>query len=255
MSGRLAGKSAIITGATGGIGSATAETFAREGAKLLLVGRDAGRLEALAARLPGEHATFVGRVAEEADVEGYVAAARARFGRIDVLFANAGDEGAVKPLSALTVAEWDHVQAVNVRGPWLAIKHAAPLMAEAGGGSIVLTSSVAGLIGFPGLAAYAASKHAMVGLTKVAALEFGPAKVRVNAVCPAPIDNAMMASVERQVAPDSPEAAHAMFATMNALKRYGTNQEVANIVLFLASDEAEFCTGTAYPVDGGFLAI
>jgi NAD(P)-dependent dehydrogenase (short-subunit alcohol dehydrogenase family) len=146
------------------------------------------------------------------------------------------------------------VQQVNVRGTWLAIKHAAPAMIESGGGSIVCTSSVAGSVGVAGLAAYSSSKHAINGLVHVAALEFAKLGVRVNAVAPAPIDNAMMASIEKQASPDDPSLARQGFSGLIAMGRYGTNEEVANMVAFLASDEAIYCTGSIYPVDGGFLA-
>jgi len=256
MNGRLAGKVAIITGASGGIGGAAAARFVREGASVMLAGRDQARLDAVAVPLAvsGRVATLVGDPAEEADVEALIAATLARFGRLDVLFANAGAEGSVKPLTEISVAEFDVVQRANVRGPFLAIKHCAPAMIASGGGSIILTSSVAGMVGVAGLGAYAPSKHAMRGLVHVAALELGTAGVRVNAVAPAPIDNAMMASIEAQAAPGAPELARAGFSALIAMKRYGTNDEVANVVTFLASDEAAYVTGATWAVDGGFLA-
>jgi NAD(P)-dependent dehydrogenase (short-subunit alcohol dehydrogenase family) len=254
--GRLAGKVAIITGASGGIGSATAAKMLAEGARLMLAGRDQSRLEAVVAQLGGGASVdmCVGNPAEEADVMALVAATKSRFGQVDILFANAGAEGAIAPLTSISVEDFDHVQQVNVRGTWLAIKHAAPAMIETGGGSIICTSSVAGSVGVAGLAAYAASKHAINGLVHVAALEFGKLGVRVNSVAPAPIDNAMMDSIEKQASPDDPSLARQGFSALIAMGRYGTNEEVANIVAFLASDEAKYCTGGIYPVDGGFLA-
>jgi len=254
--GRLHGKIAIITGASGGIGSATATKMLAEGALVMLAGRDEGRLSTVVAALnAGEHlASCIGNPAEEADVVALIEATKARFGGVDILFANAGAEGAVAPITSISVADFDYVQQVNVRGTWLAIKHAAPAMIERGGGSIVCTSSVAGSVGVAGLSAYAASKHAINGLVHVASLELAKAGVRINAVAPAPIDNAMMASIEAQASPDDPYLARTGFSSLIAMGRYGTNEEVANMVSFLASDEARYCTGGVYPVDGGFLA-
>jgi NAD(P)-dependent dehydrogenase (short-subunit alcohol dehydrogenase family) len=254
--GRLTDKVAIITGASGGIGSATARKMVAEGAKVMLSGRDKGRLEAVAAQInvKGSVGIFVGNPAEESDVAALVAETKSRFAGVDILFANAGAEGAIAPLTSISVEEFDMVQQVNVRGTWLAIKHAGPAIVERGGGSIICTSSVAGSVGVAGLAAYAASKHAINGLVHVAALEFAKLGVRVNSVAPAPIDNAMMASIEKQASPDDPSLARQGFSGLIAMGRYGTNDEVANVVAFLASDEAAYCTGGIYPVDGGFLA-
>ena len=254
--GRLEGKIAIITGASGGIGSATAAKMVAEGAKVMMAGRNAARLQTAVDLVSGGDAVaqFIGDPSEEADVIALVEATKARFGGVDILFANAGAEGAIAPLTSITVEDFDLVQQVNVRGTWLALKHAAPAMIERGGGSIICTSSVAGSVGVAGLSSYAASKHAINGLVHVAALEFAKAGVRVNSVAPAPIDNAMMASIEAQASPDDPSLARAGFSGLIAMGRYGTNEEVANMVAFLASDEARYCTGGIYPVDGGFLA-
>ena len=254
--GRLEGKVAIITGASGGIGSASAAKMLSEGAKVMLAGRDRARLDVVVKQLDGGDcvSVFVGDPSEEVDVIALVKETKSRFGKLDILFANAGAEGAILPLTAISVEEFDMVQQVNVRGTWLAIKHAAPEIIESGGGSIICTSSVAGTVGVAGLAAYAASKHAINGLVHVAALEFAKLGVRVNSVAPAPIDNAMMASIEKQASPDDPNLARQGFSSLIAMGRYGFNEEVANVVAFLASDEASYCTGGIYPVDGGFLA-
>lgn len=253
---RLQGKTVIITGATGGIGAATARTLLNQGANIVIVARNHDKLAALEAALanPDKVAMCQGDVSSEVDTARYVSFAIERFGGIDVLFANAGSEGAIKPLVDLTVEEFDAIQSTNVRGTWLAIKHCAPNMIARGGGSIILTSSVAGVVGVPGLSAYATSKHALVGLAQVAALEMAAQKVRTNVIAPAPIDNDMMRSIEKQAAPDAPEAAAAGFRALIPMGRYGTNEEVANMVLFLASDESSFCNGNVYAVDGGFLA-
>jgi NAD(P)-dependent dehydrogenase (short-subunit alcohol dehydrogenase family) len=254
--GRLANKVAIITGASGGIGSATAAKMAAEGAMVMLAGRDQGRLEAIANHIqkPESVAICVGDPAEERDMEALVAMTKSRFGGVDIMFANAGAEGIVAPMTHISVEEFDRLQRVNVRGTWLAIKHGGMAIVERGGGAIICTSSVAGSVGVAGIGAYAASKHAINGLVHVAALEFAKQGVRVNAVAPAPIDNAMMASIEKQASPDDPSLARQGFSGLIAMGRYGANEEVANLVAFLASDEASYCTGGIYPVDGGFLA-
>lgn len=253
---KLAGKVAVITGASGGIGSAAAAAMLAEGAQIMLAGRDASRLELACDLLSGGEAVrlHVGDPAKEADVIRLFEEAAAAFGGVDIVFANAGAEGRIAPLTALSVEEFDEVQLVNIRGTWLAIKHAVPLLVARDGGSIICTSSVAGSVGVAGLSAYAASKHGINGLVKVAALELASSKVRVNAVAPAPIDNAMMDSIEKQASPDDPSLARAGFSSLIAMGRYGRNEEVAGLVAFLASDDASYCTGGIYPVDGGFLA-
>lgn len=251
---RLKGKIAIVTGAAGGIGRATAERFVAEGASVWLTDREAGPLTDLAAQLgsaAGWSAGDIGR--EEVNAE-MVRACVARFGGVDILFANAGTEGHVKPLLELSVEDFDQLLGVNVRGTWLGIKHAAPEMAKRGGGSIVVTSSVAGVVGSPGLGAYVASKHAVMGLVKSAAIELAPMGIRVNTVNPGPIENRMMRSIENQAAPGAAEQVKAGFINLVPLRRYGTNQEIANVVLFLASDESSYCTGASVLADGGFVA-
>lgn len=252
----LDGKVAIITGASGGIGSAAAARLVAEGASVMLAGRDQARLDTVVAKLAAEDrvARHVGDPAEEADVVRLIAETKARFGGVDILFANAGAEGSIAPLTAISVEDFDDVQRVNVRGTWLALKHGGPAIVDRGGGSIICTSSVAGCVGVAGLAAYASSKHAINGLVHVAALEFAKLGVRVNSIAPAPIDNAMMASIEKQASPDDPSLARQGFSGLIAMGRYGTNEEVAGLVAFLASDDARYCTGGVYPVDGGFLA-
>lgn len=251
---KLNGKVAIVTGATGGIGAATAELFLREGARVVLVDLQPEPLQTLAQRLGDGAAPFAADVADPADTEKYVAEATRRFGGVDVLFANAGIEGAVRPLIDCTVEEFDRVLAVNVRGVWLGIKYAAPEMAKRGGGSIVITSSVAGLVGSRGLGPYVSSKHALIGLAKTAALELAPASVRVNTVNPGPIENRMMRSIEEHANPSDPSLVKTGFQNRIALGRYGTNEEIARLALFLASDDSSFCTGSVFVADGGFTA-
>lgn len=249
---RMSGRVALVTGATGGIGRATAARFLAEGASVMLTDLDEGPLVDLARALGDRCRHVAGDVSVESDVERIVGACTEAFGGLDVLFANAGTEGKVAPLSALTVEAFDRVLAVNVRGVWLCIKHAAPVLRP--GGAIVVTSSVAGLMGSPGVGAYVASKHAVIGLAKTAALELAPAGIRVNCVNPGPVDNRMMRSIEEQAAPGAAATVKQGFLNRVPLKRYATNEEVANLVLFLASDESSCCTGGVYAVDGGFLA-
>ncbi|MEQ5789360.1 SDR family oxidoreductase [Erythrobacter sp. NFXS35] len=254
--GRLEGKVAIVTGATGGIGSATARKLLDEGAQVMLAGRDGGRLGAAAEALgAGDRvATCAGQPADEGDVAALIAATTSRFGALHALIANAGSEGKVMPITHTSLEDFEAVQRTNVNSVFLAIKHAAPAIQAAGGGAIVALSSVAGEVGVAGIGAYAASKHAIAGLVRVAALELAAAGVRVNAVAPAPIDNAMMQSIEGQASPADPDLARAGFTALIAMGRYGTDSEVANLITFLASDEASYCTGGNYAVDGGFLA-
>lgn len=251
---KLNGKVVIVTGATGGIGAASAELFVQEGARVLLVDLKPEPLQALAQRLGDKAAYVAADVAKAADTEKYVKEAVQRFGGVDVLFANAGIEGAVKPLTECSVEEFDRVLAVNVRGVWLGIKFAAPEIAKRGGGSVVITSSVAGLIGAKGLGPYVTSKHALLGMARTAALELAAQGIRVNTVNPGPIENRMMRSIEQQANPSDPSVVKTGFQSMVALGRYGTNEEIARLALFLASDDSGYCTGSVFVADGGMTA-
>jgi NAD(P)-dependent dehydrogenase (short-subunit alcohol dehydrogenase family) len=256
---RLEGKTAIITGATGGIGEATAKLFLEEGANVMLVGRSAEKLNATRERL-GAGAKVAHSVAVATDEEATAAAVAATVkafggnGGIDILFANAGNEGRVKPIEAIELPDFEQILRTNVIGVWLAMKHCVEPMKRRGGGSIVATSSIAGLIGAAGIAPYIASKHAVCGLVKSAALELGPSGIRVNAVAPGPIENRMIHSLESQFSPDDPGKVTGSLKDQIALKRYGTNEEVARLVLFLASDESSYCTGGVHAIDGGYTA-
>lgn len=250
-------KVAIVTGGSGGIGQATAKLLLDGGAKVMLAARNTGKLKQAVDELGGGSslAHHAADISHEADVEALVEATTATFGALDILIANAGNEGTVKPMLELTLDEFSTVQRINIDGTFLCIKHAATAMLASGGGAIVATGSVASLVGVPGLAAYAASKHAIAGLVQVAALELAESGIRINAVAPAPIDNAMMRSIESMVAPPEARAeAEAGFAALNPMKRYGTNDEVAHAIAFLVSDAAAFINGAILPVDGGFLA-
>jgi len=253
---RLDGKVAIITGATGGIGEATAKRFLEEGASVMLVGRSAEKLSSTSESLAsnGNIATAIAEAADENAIAAAVAATIDKFGGVDILVANAGTEGIVAPIEAQTVANFEDVYRTNVIGVWLAMKYCVEPMKSRGSGSMIALSSIAGVIGVPAGSPYFASKHAVYGLVKVAALELGPFNVRVNAIGPGPIDNRMIRSIEEQLAPDAADAVREGFSQMIAMKRYGTNEEVANLALFLASDESSYCTGSIHMIDGGFTA-
>lgn len=251
---RLAGKVAIVSGATGGIGKATAELFVAEGARVVMTGRDGDGLAAAARPLGSAVACVVGDVGDPTTAARAVEEATRRFGGLHVLFANAGTEGRIAPLVDQQLEDFERVLRVNVLGTFSFVKHAAPRIAESGGGSIVITSSIAGAIASPGLGPYVASKHAVIGLMKTAALELAPAGIRVNTVNPGPIDNRMMRSVEDQVAPGHGDVVKAAFLKQLPIGRYGTNEEIARVALFLASDESSFCTGAVFMADGGFTA-
>jgi NAD(P)-dependent dehydrogenase (short-subunit alcohol dehydrogenase family) len=254
--GRLAGKVAIITGATGGIGEATATRFLDEGASVMLVGRCAEKLAATREALAAFDlvADFVADAVDEEATAAAVAAAIEAFGGVDILIANAGTEGNFALIEDLAAEEFENVLRVNVIGVWLSMKYCVEPMKKRGGGSMIALSSIAGRIGSPTMAPYIASKHAVYGLVKTAALELAPFGVRVNAIGPGPIDNRMMSSLEQQFNPEDAAAAHEFVLSKVPMQRYGTNEEVANLALFLASDESTFCTGSIHMIDGGFTA-
>lgn len=255
MNPRLKNKVALITGAAGGIGSASARRFVREGASVVLVDRSEDALRAAAQDLdPARSAICVCDVSQPADVRRCVQTAVERFSGLDIVMANAGIEGRVAPIVNYPVDEFDRVLAVNIRGVFLCIQTAAPLIAERGRGVILVTSSVAGLVRAPGLSAYVASKHAVMGLVKTAALELATLGIRVVAVNPGPINNDMMRHIEDKSAPGAGERVKQAFEEKVPLGRYGENDEVAALCAFLASDEASYCTGTSYVVDGGYIA-
>ncbi|MEO7659248.1 MAG: SDR family NAD(P)-dependent oxidoreductase [Pyrinomonadaceae bacterium] len=253
---RLDGKVAIVTGATGGIGEATAKRFLEEGASVMLVGRSEAKLLETVERLEtkGKVATFIADATDEKATADAVAATVETFGGVDILLANAGTEGKIALIEDQTVENFEETFRTNVIGVWLSMKYCVEPMKKRGSGSMIALSSIAGVIGVPAGAPYFASKHAVMGLVKTAALELGSFNIRVNAIGPGPIDNRMIRSIETQLAPDTPDAVREGFSQMIAMKRYGTNQEVANLALFLASDEASYCTGSIHMIDGGFTA-
>jgi NAD(P)-dependent dehydrogenase (short-subunit alcohol dehydrogenase family) len=247
----------IIFGAAGGIGREVVLRFAAEGANVVaadLGGDDLDETVRLVREAGGDAVGVAADVTDESQVRAMVATATDTYGRLDALVNNAGIEGPVRPLTETDVDHFDRVLAVNVRGVFLGMKHAAPVIAAQGGGAIVNLSSVAGLGGTPGIVAYGASKHAVIGVTKTAAMEFAPLQIRVNAVCPSPVETRMMRSLEAGMNPDDPEAVHAFMAASIPLGRYGEPSDVASLVLFLCSDEAAFLSGAAIPIDGGMRA-
>lgn len=252
--GLLDGKIAIVTGATGGIGRATTEAFVREGAAVMMVDREEGALAQAAREMRGKVAFCVADVSDEAQSRRSIERTIAELGGLDVVFANAGIEGRVAPIAEYPVADFDRVLAVNVRGPFLAMKAAIPHLVSKKRGSIILTSSVAGLIGSPGLSAYVASKHAVIGLARTAACELGPLGIRVNTINPGPIDNRMMRSIEEQAAPGHGDAVKEGFSARVPLGRYGKNEEIAALAVFLASEQSSYCNGSSFVADGGFVA-
>lgn len=254
---RFEDRTAIITGGSGGIGKETAARFIAEGANVVLVDLDLAQLDATREALGGGERIVVVKadVSVEDDVQRYVQAAIDAFGRIDVFFNNAGIEGKVAPLEQQETAMFDKVIAVNVRGAYLGLKHVLPHMYKAGGGSVINTSSVAGLRGSAGVLPYVTSKHAVSGMTKVAAIEAAAHGVRVNSVHPSPVNTRMMRSLEAGFDPQDAEAAKAAMEKAIPLGRYGEAADIANLVLFLASDESRFITGAQYRIDGGMGAM
>lgn len=250
---RLQDKVAIITGGSGGIGKATAVRFLAEGASLMLVDIDEAGLDQVRKELGGGDRVRVQRadVSQEDDVRRYVQATIEAFGRIDVFFNNAGIEGKVAPLEQQDIAMFDKVIAINVRGAYLGLKHVLPHMYKARSGSVINTSSVAGLRGSAGVLPYVTSKHALSGMTKVAALEAATHGVRVNSVHPSPVNTRMMRSLEAGFDPANAESARDAMAHAIPLGRYGEADEIAHLVLFLASDDSAFITGAQYRIDGG----
>lgn len=253
MSMTFSGQVALVTGAGNGIGRATAQAFAAEGLKVVVSDVDVAGGEGTVQliREAGGDATFVRcDVTREAEVKVLMERTLAAYGRLDYAFNNAGIEIEKGKLAEGSEAEFDAIMGVNVKGVWLCMKHQIPLLLAQGGGAIVNTASVAGLGAAPKMSIYAASKHAVIGLTKSAAVEYGKKKIRVNAVCPAVIDTDMW----RRAAESDPKKAE-FVAGMHPVGRIGKVEEIAAAVLYLCSDAAGFTTGHSLAVDGGATAI
>lgn len=254
---RLTGKTAVITGAAGNIGLAAAQRFLEEGARVLLVDRDAAALErALEALHPVfGHTVASSCVADVTDadaVRAYVHRASTLFGMVDVFFNNAGIEGPSARITEFPEEGFDQVMAVNVRGVFLGMKYLAPVMRD--GGSVIITSSIAGLKGSGGFVAYTASKHAVIGIMRDCAIDLAPRHIRVNTVHPGYVDSQMMRRILGDIAPTKQYAdALADFANLTRLKQSITPGQVADMVVFLASDESQMVTGQTFVVDAGAL--
>ena len=253
---RLADKVALITGGAAGIGLETARLFLSEGAKVALVDLRESDLSDTARDLgnSGDVLTIAADVSSVEDCERYVAQTVVKFGRIDVFFNNAGIEGKVAPLIDQKIKDFDRVMAVNVRGAFLGLQHVLPVMIGRKSGSVINMSSIAGLKGSPNVAPYITSKHAVVGLTRAAAIEAAGHNVRVNSVHPSPVNTRMMRSLEEGFNPGRGDEVKQQLSDTIPLGRYGESLDIANLVLFLASDDSAFITGAQYPVDGGMAA-
>lgn len=252
---RLENKVAIITGGSGGIGAAAARLFVSEGCKVVLADINESALQQLVGELGHENADYiVADVTSPEHNQAMVKKALERFGKVNVFLANAGIEGVVKPLHEYPLETFERVISINVKGVFLGLQSVIPAMLQAGGGSIIITSSVAGLVGSPGFSAYVTSKHAVIGMMRSAALEYGSMGIRVNTINPGPIETRMMRSIEEMAAPGAGAQVKAGFEAQVPLKRYGRPEEVARLMLFLASDESSYITGNTYVIDGGFTA-
>lgn len=246
---RLEGKVAIITGASAGIGYSTAELFAQEGAKVVVAARRESELKKLVDSIKsggGEAFALAGDVQSEEFAKALVDAAVNQFGRLDVAINNAGIIGESGPSTSISEKGWNQALAINLTSAFLGAKHQIPAMIKSGGGSIVFTSTFVGYtFAFPGLAAYAASKSGLIGLTQALAAEFGQQGIRVNAILPGAVATAMF--YEANATPEARESV----SKMHALKRVATTEELAKSMLYLASDDSSFVTGSAHLVDGG----
>jgi NAD(P)-dependent dehydrogenase (short-subunit alcohol dehydrogenase family) len=250
---RLEGKVCVVTGGAGSVGLATARLFLGEGARVALIDLQQTELDRAAERLGNPSVmTVVADISRDQEVAAAIDAVDARLGPIDVLFSNAGNFGAVAPISVYPEAAFDAVYAVHVKGAFLLCKHATPRMRD--GGSVIITSSVAGVRGDPGVYGYIVAKHAQIGLMRCLAKELAPRRIRVNTVHPGPIDNSFQQAVEADLANVIKRDGAEFFNAMIPLGRHGTPEEVAQSVLYLASDESRFTTGSRLMVDGGMSA-
>ena len=247
--GRLDGKAAIITGGEGSIGMASARAFVAEGASVFLAGIAEPELKSGVAELGGNAAWAVTDVTDSGQVKAAVDAALDRFGRLDVVVANAGVSGAIAPIAEYPEDAFDQTLAVHVRGAFLLCKHAVPHLAA--GASVIITSSVVGLIAAPHIAGYSTAKHAQVGLMRTLAAELAPRGIRVNTIHPGPVDNEFQHGIEVMATGADRDKAATIFNQMIPLARHAAPTEIARAMLYLASDDSSFMTGATLAVDGG----
>lgn len=254
--GRLDGKVALVTGGASGLGLASALLFGREGATVAIADLDGAGANRAAAEISAAGGEAIGielDVTDCAEVERAVADTIDRFGMLDVLFANAGIPGEGNAAS-LAQADWDRVIAVNLTSVWLSMRAVLPHMAERGRGAILATASVAGITGVPNTPAYSAAKGGVVALTRQVAVDFAGKGIRVNAICPGPVLTPLFEAAFRERVPEDPDAALRARAATVPLGRLGAPADIANMALFLVSDEADWITGAVYAVDGGITA-
>jgi NAD(P)-dependent dehydrogenase (short-subunit alcohol dehydrogenase family) len=247
---RLEGKSAVVTGAASGIGRATALLFAEHGARVVAVDR-APEVEATAAAIRekgGEAVALIRDTSQEADVADYIETAVRTHGKLDIVYANAGVSGGLREFDDWSVEDWARILSINLIGTFLAIKYAARVMVPAGGGSIICTASVAGLRSGAGGPPYSASKAGVVSLVQTSANQFGGTGIRINAICPGLIETGMTQPIFDRARERGTEA---KIGQLNPLRRGGLPHEIAQAALFLASDDASYVNGQAFPVDGG----
>lgn len=255
---RLEDKVVVITGAGGGLGKATAKRMAEEGARLSLVdfNEEAGAEAIKIVEDAGGEAIFIkADVTQSADVQNYVNETVEKFGKIDAFYNNAGIEGMVAPTAEYDEEEFDKVMNVNIKGVFLGLKYVLKQMEKQGSGSIINTSSIGGLVGHENFTAYVASKHAVAGMTKAAAIEYGKKNIRVNAICPGPIKTDMVVNAAHKNNPDNPQEYYDNLSSLIPSEVLGEPDHVANLVLFLASDESPYINGATYAIDGAMTAV
>jgi NAD(P)-dependent dehydrogenase (short-subunit alcohol dehydrogenase family) len=240
---RLTDKVAIVTGAGSGIGKSIVERFLAEGCSGIIAADITGQQQEVAKHCGAKVVPVQADVAVSGDIQAMVTEARRRWGRLDILINNAGIAGARKSLHEVEEAEFDRIHAVNVKGQFLAMKYAIPLMLETGGGAIINMASIGALVAQPGASAYLSSKGADLMLTRGAALEYARQNIRINAICPGTIDTGILATLD--------PSARQHYIDLHPIGRLGRPEEIASMAVFLASDEASFCIGGAYVVDGG----
>ena len=250
MENQFKDKVAIVTGGSFGIGRSTAIMFAQRGAKVAIVDWIENPEVLTTIKSAGGEAIFIKcDVSKDSDVRTMVEKTQHTFGRLDFAFNNAGIEGESATTHEVTEENWDRVTGVNLKGVWLCMKYEIPQMLRQGKGAIVNCSSIAGVIGFPGIAAYTASKHGVIGLTKVAALEYATSGIRVNAVCPGVIQTPM---IDRFI--EKNNTTREAMASQEPIGRFGEPEEIAEAVVWLCSDASSFTTGHPLVVDGGWVA-